>query len=321
MQTVVFHNGRVYDGSGEHEIAFQVEPSAVTVGSYDGVHAGHRRIISHLLDAAETHGLRSVVVTFDPHPRQVIGTGGAGDIELLTLPAEKQKLLAGLGVDCLFIVRFDEAFSRHSSEWFITHVLEEVVGARRIVIGYDHGFGRDRKGSGRTLRRFAERDGFAVDVVDEVRLNGEHFSSTRIRSLLREGRVAEANVFLGAPYMMSGRVVRGQGIGRDLGFPTVNIELAGAKKLLPKQGVYIAEAEIDGRRFRAMMNFGTRPTVSSASLPVIEAHLLGYSGSLYGCSMVLYLLDRLRDERRFASLDELRRQLEKDKKSVELFSK
>ncbi|WP_369822557.1 bifunctional riboflavin kinase/FAD synthetase [Prosthecochloris sp. HL-130-GSB] len=320
MQTVVYHNGRISAPDGSDTV-FEAQPSAVTVGSYDGVHAGHRRIIGRMIDAAKREHLRSVVVTFEPHPRQVVDSGNALPVRLLTLLPEKQRLMASLGIDCLFVVRFDREFSLRSSEWFIRHVLEEIVGARTIVIGYDHGFGRDRNGSSETLRDFAGRDGFHVEVVDEVRLDDEHFSSTRIRKLLADGRVAEANRFLGSPYMISGRVVHGAALGRKLGFPTVNIQPANPDKLLPRRGVYVAETEINGARVRAMMNIGNRPTLNEVSQPVIEAHLLDYEGVLYGRELFFSVLSRVRDEKKFASPEELQIQLQKDKKMVELFQK
>ena len=321
MHVAEYHNGSVSYTSTGQDNPFPLMASAVTVGSYDGVHVGHRRIIGRMLDIASQEGLRSVVVTFEPHPRQVIASGRSSAIELLTLPSEKRLLMESLGIDVLFVVRFDALFASRSSEWFIQHILLDLIGARHIVIGYDHGFGRDRTGGRRTLEKLACERGFSVDVVDEVRLHDEHFSSTRIRTLLHEGRLREANAFLGAPYMISGRVVHGQGFGRKIGFPTVNIKLADPDKLLPRHGVYIAETHLDGQEYKVMMNIGVRPTVSDGSGAVIEAHILGYSSSLYGREVHLSLFERLRDEKKFQSLDALREQLQKDKKMVELFQK
>jgi len=321
MHVAEYHNGSVSYTTTGQDNPFPLMASAVTVGSYDGVHVGHRRIIGRMLDIASQERLRSVVVTFEPHPRQVIASGRSSAIELLTLPSEKRLLMESLGIDVLFVVRFDALFASRSSEWFIQHILLDLIGARHIVIGYDHGFGRDRTGGRRTLERLAGERGFSVDVVDEVRLHDEHFSSTRIRTLLHEGRLREANAFLGAPYMISGQVVHGQGLGRKIGFPTVNIKLADPDKLLPRHGVYIAETHLDGQKYKVMMNIGIRPTVSDGSGAVIEAHILGYSSSLYGREVHLWLFERLRDEKKFESLDALREQLQKDKKMVELFQK
>ncbi len=320
MHVALYHNGRVSEVSTGNELPFPVVPSVVTVGSFDGVHAGHRRIIGKMVEIAHEQNLRSVVVTFEPHPRKVIASANGNSIELLTLPGEKRMLMESLGIDWLFVVRFDALFASRSSGWFIEHILLDCIGARCVVIGYDHGFGRDRRGGRRILERLAGERGFSVEVVDEVLLHAQHFSSTRIRSLLHEGRVREANAFLGAPYMISGQVVHGEGIGRELGFPTVNLKVPDPDKLLPGNGVYIARTVIDGREYRVMMNIGVRPTVSDESGAVIEAHILGYSGILYGRDMNVMLLDRLRDEKKFQSLDALKEQLQKDKKMVEQFS-
>ncbi|TNJ36618.1 bifunctional riboflavin kinase/FAD synthetase [Prosthecochloris vibrioformis] len=316
MQVVRYHNGTLAtDGC-----PFAPAPSVVTVGSYDGVHMGHRKIIARMQESAREQGWRSVVVTFDPHPRKVV-KDGEGVPGLLTLPEEKERLLGELGIDILFVISFDEEFARRSSEWFIDELLVAVIGARRMVIGYDHGFGSGRKGSRDTLKAMAERDGFTVEVVEEVRLQSQHFSSTRIRSLLSEGRVREANLFLGASYMVSGEVVHGRALGRKLGFPTVNLALSSQEKLLPKSGVYASLVEVDGVERVAMMNIGQRPTLDDGRPVTIEAHILGHEGDLYGRNLVFRLLERLRDEERFPSLEALRAQLEEDKKMMEKFRK
>ncbi|NTV97963.1 MAG: riboflavin biosynthesis protein RibF, partial [Chlorobiaceae bacterium] len=191
--------------------------------------------------------------------------------------------------------------------------------AENIVIGYDHGFGNRRSGSGNTLAALGEELGFHVEVIDEVRIENEHISSTRIRKLLESGMIAEANGLLGSAYMVSGTVVHGDERGRMIGFPTVNLELADPDKLLPKSGVYAARTEVDGVSMKAMMNIGVRPTVSRDGPRSIEAHILGYSGSLYGKAMRFSLEKYIREERRFSSLEELKQQLEKDKKTVESY--
>ena len=321
MRIVIYQEPKVTDYHTGEEIVFSQEPSAVTVGSYDGVHAGHRRIIRQMVETASAHGLRSVVVTFEPHPRQIVNRDPSGRLKLLTLLREKAVLIENLGVEWLFVVKFDSTFAAQSSESFIQRVLLDRIGAKNIVIGYDHGFGRDRKGSVDTLCRMAGQNRFDVKVIDEVRLSSEHFSSTRIRTLLQEGRIKEANLFLGSPYLVSGEVVHGAKKGRELGFPTVNIRIGSSDKLLPKFGVYIATTVIDGCEFKAMMNIGVRPTVAADSAPVVEAYILECSGNLYGKMLTFHLHERLRDEMRFASLNALQEQLKKDKKMVEQYQK
>jgi len=303
-----------YDGQAR----FPREPSAVTVGSFDGVHRGHRKIISRMVSIARQRGLRSVVVTFEPHPRRVLKGGVSGPLGLLTTLDEKVELLQAELVDMLCVVRFTPEFAVRSSDNFIRSLLVGEIGAECVVVGYDHGFGRNRSGGGDELRRLGNELGFDVVEVDEVRIEHEHFSSTRIRSLLAEGRMEEANSFLGAPYMISGTVVEGEGNGRTIGFPTANILPPDPHKLLPKAGVYAATTVIDGNAYRAIMNVGVRPTVSSLGVTTVEAHILGWSGSLYGRELRFSLLRFLRDEKKFDSLDALREQIEKDKKGVEL---
>ena len=321
MRIVIYQDERVTDYMTGEEIAFSPEPSSVTVGSYDGVHAGHRRIIGHMVDTANSLGLRSVVVTFEPHPRHVVNRDPSGRLKLLTLIEEKATLIESLGVALLFVVKFDRSFAALSSESFIKNVLLDVIGAKNIVIGYDHGFGHGRKGGVSTLCSIAEKRRFDVEVVDEVRLRAEHFSSTRIRSLLYEGRIRDANLFLGAPYLVSGKVVHGAKRGREIGFPTVNLDIGSADKLLPKYGVYIASVDIHGKEYMAMMNIGVRPTVGTDTEPAIEAYILVHKGELYGKKLTFRLLDRLRDEMKFDSFEELQVQLQKDKKMVEQYQK
>lgn len=320
MRVVLYHDREIRDYYSGQKVLFEPEPSAVTVGSYDGVHAGHRRIIGKMVEAAKTLGYRSVVVTFEPHPRQIVNRDPAGRLKLLTLLEEKSVLLESLGVEWLFVVKFDSAFAAQSSESFIQTVLLERIGAKTIVIGYDHGFGRDRRGSAETLCRMSQQQRFDVIVVDEVRLHEEHFSSTRIRTLLAEGQIKEANLFLGAPYLISGEVVHGKKNGRKIGFPTVNLLLRDQDKLLPKYGVYIAAAAIDGKQWKAVMNIGLRPTVTDAATrPVVEAYILGYRGDLYGRKLTFELLDRIRDEMKFQTFEALQEQLKKDEMAAKQY--
>jgi riboflavin kinase/FMN adenylyltransferase len=276
-------------------------------------------IIARMVALAESRHLRSVVVTFEPHPRRVLKGAVSGPLGLLTTLEEKIDLLAEESVDLLFVVRFTPDFASRTSDDFIRNVLVKLLGAKSIVVGYDHAFGRDRSGSGKTLEYLGRELGFDVEVVDEVLIGNEHFSSTRIRSLLASGIVEDANEFLGSPYMISGTVVHGDALGREIGFPTVNIKLSDSDKLLPRAGVYLARTLVDGVCFMALMNIGVRPTVSSKGITTVEAYLLGYNGDLYGSFLRFSLLKFIREERKFSSLDELKLQLEKDKKTVELY--
>ncbi|NTW68356.1 MAG: bifunctional riboflavin kinase/FAD synthetase [Chlorobiaceae bacterium] len=319
MRIVEYDNHHVCSFGSLSPLDFPAVGSVVTIGSFDGVHKGHRMIIARLVTLARSRQLRSVVVTFEPHPRRVLKGVVSGPLGLLTTLEEKINLLSREGVDLLFVVRFTPDFAQRSSEDFIRNVLVALIGAKSIIIGYDHAFGRDRSGSGITLEHLCGELDFDVEVLDEVLIGDEHFSSTRIRQLLASGLIKEANEFLGSPYMISGVVIDGDKRGREIGFPTVNLQLSDPDKLLPKSGVYYARTELDGRSFRVMMNIGVRPTVSSEGIKTVEAYILGYSGNLYGRHLKFSLFRFIREEEQFASVDELKGQLEKDKKTVELY--
>ncbi len=319
MRIVEYDEGHICSYGSATPIDFSVTASAVTVGSYDGVHRGHRMIIARMVAIAKARNLRSVLVTFEPHPRRVLKGAVSGPLGLLTTLDEKISLLADEDVDLLFVVRFTPDFASRSSDDFIRNVLVGLLGAKSIIVGYDHAFGRDRSGSGKTLETLGSELGFDVEVVNEVMIEHEHFSSTRIRVLLANGKIEEANAFLGSPYMISGTVVDGERRGREIGFPTVNLSLSDSGKLLPRAGVYLAQTVLDGLSFMALMNVGIRPTVSSEGMTTVEAHILGYSGTLYGSTICFMLLKFIREERKFSSLEELKMQIEKDKKTVELY--
>jgi len=319
MRIVEYDNDQLFSYGSRSPLELTPMDSAVTVGSYDGVHKGHRQIIARMAAVARSHQLRSVVVTFEPHPRRVLKGAVSGPLGLLTTLEEKINLLAEEDIDLLFIIRFTPDFASRTSDDFIRNVLVRLLCAKAIIIGYDHAFGRDRSGSQRTLEHLGVELGFDVEVVDEILIGHEHFSSTRIRRLLEAGMIEEANEFLGSPYMISGIVVDGEKLGRDIGFPTVNLLISYQDKLLPRSGVYQAQTEINGTLFNAMMNVGVRPTVSAEGVKTVEANILGYSGDLYGASLRFTLHRFIRDEMKFASLEELKIQLEKDKKTVELY--
>jgi len=319
MRIVEYDKNQLHGYGSATPEDFPATASAVTVGSYDGVHRGHRIIIARMVAIAKARSLRSVVVTFEPHPRMVLKGDVSGPLGLLTTLDEKIALLAGEGVDLLFVVRFTPDFASRSSDDFIRNVLVGLLGAKSIIMGYDHAFGRDRSGSGKTLATLGCELGFDVEVVEEVMIGNEHFSSTRIRVLLESGKIEEANAFLGSPYMITGTVVDGDKRGREIGFPTVNLRLSDPDKLLPRAGVYLAQTVLNGLSFMAMMNVGVRPTISFEGIKTVEAHILGYGGTLYGCVMSFNLLRFIRDETKFSSLEELKMQLEKDKKTVELY--
>ncbi len=319
MRILALHGSKICGYRSGKQEDFPPLPSAVTVGSYDGLHVGHRKIIDAMIVRAGEKSLRSVVVTFEPHPRLVLDRTSSCPVSLLTTLEEKISHLESMGVDLLLVVRFDREFADRSSESFIREVLVGLLCSAHVVVGYDHGFGHDRSGSGVTLQALGAECGFDVDVVEEVLVGDEPVSSTRIRKLLLEGGVREANACLGAPYLVSGTVVDGQKRGRRIGFPTVNLRPAEPCKLIPAHGVYVARTSIDGKAWPAMMNIGVRPTVSDDETVTVEAHILGFTGDLYGREMMFSMLEYVREERRFGSIGELQEQLERDKKMVELY--
>ena len=298
-------------------------PSVVTTGIFDGVHRGHQAILEYLLERAAKRGGRSVVLTFDPHPREVIGDGS---VPLLMTIEERAASIDAMGVDRFVILPFTKALSRLSAEEFVEDILIRRIGLREIVIGPGHAFGRDRKGNAELLEALGKRRGFSVDVIPP-RIVGEHVvSSSAIRQLLEEdGDVAAAKTMLGRPYGFAGTVVRGEGRGRALGFPTANVVVEDPRKVMPALGVYVVQvlrdASPSGKALPGMMNIGHSPTFGGVQR-TIEVHIPGFRGNLYGERLRMEFVLRMRDERRFASKTELAEQLSKDRlRCMELLGK
>lgn len=296
-----------------NELGASAAGSVVTVGSFDGVHRGHRAVISEAIARARDANRLSVVVTFEPHPAAVLS---ARPPARLTVGAERLEALAELGVDRLVVLRFDRSLAGLDFETFVERVLVRRCEMRELVIGEDHGFGKGRSGDRRTLPALGKRMGFEVTIVGPVPdARGEAISSTKIRAALADGDLVRASEWLGRPYRITGRVVPGAGRGRTIGVPTLNLEPPSSDKTLPPDGVYAARVEWAGGVAGAMLNQGPRPTVGDARRS-IEAHLFGFDGSLYGRTVRIEWVARLRDVRRFDSLDALRRQLEQDKEGA-----
>jgi riboflavin kinase/FMN adenylyltransferase len=314
-----FRDGVLSQIDTEYPKPFERKASAVTIGTYDGVHLGHRAIISTLVSDAKARGLRSVVITFEPHPRIVLGKANGTPIFLLSTLDEKLRVLESLGVDCVIVIHFTKEFSETPAETFVEDVLVGKIGLAEIVIGYDHMFGKNRGGSFETLVRLAEKHHFTVRQIPEQKVDEHHLSSTAIRRFLESGEIENANKLLGAPYQLSAVVIEGDRRGRTIGFPTANL-LPPPTKLIPKIGVYAVEVEVDEKRYRAMMNIGTRPTVQAKSALTLEVHLLDFNGDLYGKELTVRFLARLRDEQKFSSLDALKAQLERDKAAAQQLS-
>ncbi len=286
----------------------------VTVGTFDGVHRGHRAVLEEIARRAAASGGRSVLVTFEPHPLEVVNPEAAP--RLLTLPDEKRAVLAESAVDHVAFFPFTPELAHYTAEQFVRQLLERRFDLGELVIGYDHGFGRGRSGDVELLRKIGREDGFAVDVVPAVMMDGRPVSSTLIRRAVAGGDLETARRGLGRWYSATGPVVPGAGRGRGIGVPTANLAPLPAKKLLPPDGVYAARVACGGERRGAMVNLGPQPTFADQTRR-LEAHLFDFAGDLLGATVTVEFLRRLRDTVRFASVEELRRQLARDRQDAQ----
>jgi riboflavin kinase/FMN adenylyltransferase len=281
--------------------------TSLTIGNFDGVHIGHRELLRRTVARARENGLPAVALTFHPHPIRYF-TPKARFYEI-TSPEEKAARMEEMGIDALVVESFTGEIGGMGPEEFARTVIRGRLSARFVTVGYDFTFGRNRTGSPAMLSRIGREAGFAVDVVQPLVRGGAIVSSSRIRELLLGGRVREAEELLCTPYKVSGTVVTGAGRGRKLGFPTANVQYT--QELLPLPGVYVVDAAVGGGLRRGVANVGFNPTFGENSLGV-EVHLIDFGGDLYGQEMAVYFRDRIRDERKFKSADELVRQIRKD---------
>jgi riboflavin kinase / FMN adenylyltransferase len=284
--------------------------STVTVGSFDGVHLGHQAVLREIDRRARAAGRASVLVTFDPHPLEVVNPGAAPP--LLTTGPERLEVLALSPLDYVLLVRFDRHLAGLTPEEFVQEVLLERCSLRELVIGHDHGFGRGRSGNVETLRRLGASHGFEVDVVPPVDFGGQHVSSSRIRRAVAGGDLATAGAMLGRRYGVVGPVGEGERRGRLLGVPTINLFELSPRKLLPPDGVYAVRVEWRGGSAGGMMNQGPRPTFQDGRR-ILEAHIFDFEGDLYGEWVRIEWIERLRDIQRFGSVEQLKQQLERDR--------
>jgi len=285
------------------------------VGTFDGVHLGHQKIIETILASAKENNLKSTIVTFDPHPKEVISSPNEDSrLELLTTLDEKLDALSKFDIDTVIVIPFTMAFSRTNPEAFVTDTLCKRFRAKEIIVGYDHNFGKDRSGNYETLLSLGEKCGFSIEMVGPFNLMDDAVSSTRIRKLISgEGDVESASKLLSRLYSITGIVVRGEGRGREINFPTANIEVRNDSKAIPKNGVYCVNVLRGNESQRGMSNIGFRPTFDG-SKRTIEAHIISDDlGDMYGEEISLEYISRLRDEFRFNSSKELIEQLQKDK--------
>ena len=294
--------------------------TAITVGTFDGVHLGHRTLIGKLVDKAREIGGRSVLVTFNPHPREVLH-GGHNNVGLLTTLQERAEILHQLGVDVMVVIPFDRDFSLLSSQDFIQKILFSKIGIAEFIIGYDHQFGKNREGTIQTVEELSKTLGYGVHLIQAHEVAHRTVSSTLIRrALVDQGDVALARTMLGRPYPLSGMVVHGDKKGRMLGFPTANLKIEETRKVIPKIGVYAVEVLLDGKVYQGMLNIGIRPTVTNSKELRIEVNIFVFFDDIYGRELRVRFYDKIRDEKKFGGLDALRAQLHQDKADcIELF--
>lgn len=288
--------------------------TVLTVGTFDGVHVGHHDIFTKIEKTAKEQKLRSLVITFDPHPRSVISKDYK--LKLLTTFNEKVDVLSNYDIDGLMVINFTEEFARNSSERFIEEYLVNKIGISQFIIGHDHKFGKGRGGDESLLQELGDKFDFGVSTVSPVKLDNKIISSTLIRNALLEGDLDLANSGLGRFYSFSGTIVSGATRGRILGFPTANIEIKNKNKLIPAKGVYAVECSIDSKIIYGVMNIGTRPTFETDGNLVIEAHMFNFEQDVYEKDINVKLVKRLRNEKKFESKEELVYQIERDKKKA-----
>lgn len=286
--------------------------AVVTIGTFDGVHIGHQKIIKRLIKTAKENNLESVILTFFPHPRMVLQKDS--NIKLINTIQERTKILNSLGIDNLLVKKFTNVFSRLSAEDFVKKILVDKLQVKKVIIGYDHRFGRNRNANIDDLKAFGTLYNFEVEEISVQDIDDVAVSSTKIRKALNEGDIGKANKYLGYDFMLTGKVVKGKGLGRELGFPTANIQINEDYKLIPKQGSYVVSSVIKKQQIFGMLNIGMNPTVNGEK-ESIEVHFFNFNEDIYNKKIQINLLHRLRNEVKFNSLDELKNQLATDKET------
>ena len=292
----------------------------VTSGTFDGVHVGHRKILDRLQEVAQKNHGETVVITFSPHPRIVLYPEQS-DLKLLTSLTEKAALLRDIGIDHLVVIKFDKDFAKTTSEAFIQDILLKQIGTKKLVIGYDHKFGRNREGSFEYLKEHAPSLGFEVEEIPKQDVDDVAVSSTKIRKALQKGDVSIANSYLNSNYVLTGLVVEGKKIGREIGFPTANIEVSDPYKLIPADGIYAVKAEVADQHLQGMMYIGPRPTLGNELAKTIEVNLFEFDMDIYGEVIKIEFIQKLREDEKFDGLEALKKQLHQDQEdALKVFS-
>ena len=285
------------------------QPTVLTIGTFDGVHLGHQKIIERVVATARQEGLLATIFTFFPHPRMVVQHDKS--LKLIHTLEEKKQLIQQLGVDLLVVQPFNEAFAQLTAEEFVSTILVQHLNVKKVIIGYDHRFGRNRTANINDMRLFGEKYGFAVEEISVQEVDEVSVSSTKIREALNKGDVTTAEHYLGTPYSLTGTVVHGLKLGRTLGYPTANIQVTEDYKLIPKDGVYAVYSYIDARKVYGMMSIGKNPTIEGKGAS-IEVYFFDFNGDLYDRELTIYFVKYLREERKFSSVALLKKQLQDD---------
>ena len=279
-----------------------------TIGTFDGIHIGHQKILNSLARFAKENSLKSVVITFDPHPRKIINKKNS--IELINTIEEKKEKLKTLGIDYLIVQKFDEKFSETEANKFV-EILKNNINIEKLIVGYDHRFGKNRNADINDLKKYGKELNFEVIEIDALEIEEVNISSTKIRSAIKEGNIRLANSYLGYNFFLSGEVVKGHSRGKELGFPTANLKID-EDKIIPKNGVYLVKSKIDHQDIYGMMNIGYNPTFNNKSKK-IETHFFNLNKNLYGKIIKIELLEYIREEKRFETVDGLIQRLKLDR--------
>lgn len=293
--------------------------TVVTIGTFDGVHLGHRKIINRLNEVAKSKNLDSTLLTFFPHPRMVLQQ--KQDLKLINTIDERIDFLSQTGLNHLVIEPFTKAFSRLKAEEYVKQYLVDYLKAAVVIVGYDHRFGRNRTANIDDLKYFAKIYNFEVEEISKQDIDDVAVSSTKIRSAIAKGQIDLANTYLSNPFVLTGKVVKGKQLGKSLGYPTANLKIKENYKIIPKEGVYIVKANIDSAMYYGMMNIGRNPTIAENNRKSVETYFFEFDENLYDKTLQIHLLKRIRDERKFDSIESLKSAMQKDENYSRKFLK
>jgi len=302
---------RIYEGISNFR---RLDHAVVTSGTYDGVHKGHQKILQRMIEVAKNEGGETVLISFWPHPRMVLNND-PGFLKLINTMDEKQELLRNIGINHLILIPFTLEFAQTSSTDFIKNILVDVIGTKKLIIGYNHRFGKNREGSFDNLVKDSSKYGFEVEEIPKHEIDDLGISSTIIRKSLIKGDIPTANRYLGHPFLINGLVIHGDKLGKTIGFPTANLQIEEAYKIIPGDGVYAVIVNVRGREFKGMLNIGIRPTVDGLNRK-IEVHILDFNKDIYQEKISIKFVKKVRDEKKFESLDHLKTQLEIDRGTI-----